>query len=137
VVGSGLDTPVASDLTLPKMLLTKLRTEAMGWKGLEDIVLRGLVSEIKLLAVGRNCERLNGSRPVLAAGISENRDLAALAILFKLDRGVLVGFNSDLKAESCESNDCGRADELGRGSRDGNGANKIFPVLFEAGRPRD
>ena len=137
MVGTGLDTPVASDLTLPKILLTKLRTEAMGWKGLEDIVLRGLVSEIKLLAVGRDCEGLNGPRPVLAAGISENRDLVALAILFRLDRGVLVSFNSDLKAEICESNDSDRADEPGRGLRDGNGASETFPVLSEAGRARD
>jgi len=86
LVWTSLDTPVASDLTLPKMLPTKLRTEAMEWKGLEDMLLRGLVSEIKLLAAGKGCRGSNGSRPVLAAGISENRDLAALAILVISDR---------------------------------------------------
>jgi hypothetical protein len=37
-----------------------------------------------------------------------------------------VGFSSDFNDESCESNDCGRADASGRGSRDGNSANDIL-----------
>jgi hypothetical protein len=71
-VGTSLVASVVPDLTALEILLTKLCTEDLGWKELEELVLCGLVSEIKLIAVGRGLKGLkglNGSPSVLVADV--------------------------------------------------------------------